>query len=128
MTESNVTATQPADPRAHRAEPRRSMLVWAMVTLNLVLGMALLANYGKQSTAVAQVGRPSDYLLVPGTVIGSTDSVIYILDMTNGVLGAMSFNSAQGSFDFLQPIEINRLFDAALQQGGGVAPGNRPRR
>lgn len=128
MTESNVTATQHVKSGDERAEARRSMLVWAMVVLNLMLGMALLAKYGKESTAVAQVGRPSDYLLVPGTVIGSTDSVIYILDMTNGVLGAMSFNSAQGSFDFLQPIEINRLFDAALQQGGGVAPGNRPRR
>lgn len=128
MTESNVTATPAARMGTGCSEGRRSMLVWAMVVLNVMLGMALLAKYGRESTAVAQVGRPSDYLLVPGTVIGSTDSVIYILDMTNGVLGAMSFNSAQGSFDFLQPIEINRLFDAALQQGGGTAPGNRPRR
>lgn len=112
---------------AHPGRRQRSLL-WALLVLNVLLAAALLARYGKQSTAVAQVGRPSDYLMVPGSVVGSTDSVIYILDLTNGLLGAMSFNSTQGSFDVLQPIELGRLLDAAAQSGGGVAPGARPRR
>ncbi|MFN4243160.1 MAG: hypothetical protein ACK4PI_07975 [Tepidisphaerales bacterium] len=114
-------------PHAHPGRRQRSFL-WALLVLNVLLAAALLARYGKQSTAVAQVGRPSDYLMVPGSVVGSTDSVIYILDLTNGLLGAMSFNSTQGSFDVLQPIELGRLLDAAAQSGGGVAPGARPRR
>lgn len=107
--------------------PHQRPWLWTLVVINAVLAACLLARYGKQATAVAQVGRPSDYLMLPGTVIGSQDAVIYILDMSNGLLGAMSFNSSQGTFDVLQPIDINRLMENALQSGG-TAPGNRPRR
>jgi len=103
---------------------RRSLAVWALVAVNVVLGMSLLARFGKENTAVAQVGRPGDYLVVPGTVVGSTDSVIYLLDMTNGVLGAMSFSAPSGQFEFLQPIDLNRLFDEAQRSGGPTTPQN----
>lgn len=98
------------------------MTLWALIALNVALAMTLVTRFGKENTAVAQVGRAGDYLMVPGTVVGGTDAVVYILDMTSGMLGAVSFNSPQNTIDFLQPIDLNRLFDATQ----GVGPQNAP--
>jgi hypothetical protein len=109
---------------------KRTYALWALMVLNVVLGMALLARHGSENTAVAQVGRPADYLIVPGAVVSSTDAVMYMLDMSNGVLGAMAFDSPSSQFSFLQPIDLNRLFDEAQRTGGAAAPqtGRAPRR
>jgi hypothetical protein len=107
----------------------KTLALWSLVAANVVLGSCLLAKYGKESTAVAQVGRPSEYLMVPGSVVGGNNAVIYIVDMSNGMLGAMSFDPTKSRFDPMAPIDLNRLFDTAAQGGAGGAGNPRaPRR
>jgi len=53
----------------------RSKLVWALVALNVLLLTALVGQWLRPNAAVAQVAaRPSDYLVLPGTVQGSPPS------------------------------------------------------
>lgn len=104
----------------------KSIALWSLIVLNVVLGMTLFARFGKENTAVAQAGRPSDYLMIPGQVVGGSNSVIYILDMTNGMLGAMTFDPSRSRFDLMQPIDVNRLFDQS-QNPGNIAPNNNNR-
>lgn len=100
----------------------KSVTMWALVVLNVVLGSALLAKVGRENTAVAQVGRSSDYLFVPGQVVGGSNAVIYMLDMSNGWLGAMTFDPTRSRFDMMIPIKLDQVFDRA--QPGGAAPRN----
>jgi hypothetical protein len=101
----------------------KSVIVWALVAVNIVLGLSLLAKFGRESTAIAQVGRPSDYLMVPGQVVGGSNAVIYIIDMSNGQLTAMSYDPTRNRFDIMPPIDLSRMFDTVLQnQNRGNAP------
>jgi hypothetical protein len=97
----------------------KSVSLWALIVLNVVIASALLAKVGRENTAVAQVGRASDYLVIPGQVIGTSNSVIYMLDMTNGFLGAMTYDPTRNKFDIMQPINLNRLFDLGAAAGNG---------
>lgn len=99
----------------------KTLAMYALIALNLALVAGLLARFGKEQTAVAQVGRPADYQLIPGSINGRTDTVIYMLDQSNGWLGAMIFNGSSGQFDVMQPIELGRLMDA---RNGGAQQGN----
>lgn len=102
----------------------KTVAFYALIALNLALLASMLGRFGKEQTAVAQVGRPADYQLIPGSINGRTDTVIYMLDQSNGLLGAMIFNGSSGQFDIMQPIEIGRLIDQKM----GMTPnnGNRP--
>ncbi len=98
----------------------RSKLVWALVALNAVLLTALLGQWVRPNEAVAQFApqaRPSDYLIVPGTVQGSPSEVLYIVDTQNGLLSARLFDGQQ--FSDMAPIALNRIFGQQGNQGRG---------
>ena len=98
----------------------RLRLVWALVALNAVLLGCLLAQWLRPNAAMAQaVPRPSDYMLVPGTVQASPAEVIYMLDTQNGWLSARMFDG-QRLVD-MRPINLNRIFsDNAPAAGAGT--------
>jgi hypothetical protein len=88
----------------------KSKILWALVGLNL--GLALLLVLPRENPAMAQrVVRPADYLLVPGEISGSAAGVVYILDTSNGLLGAMAYNDSKGVLDVMPSIDLIRMFE-----------------
>jgi hypothetical protein len=94
----------------------RSKVVWALVALNVVLLGSLVAQWLKPNAALAQaqVPRPSDYILIPGSVQGNPAQVVYMIDTTNGWLSARTF-TGQALLD-MPPISLNRYFNQTAAQ------------
>jgi hypothetical protein len=87
----------------------RSRLVWALVALNAVLLACLLAQWLRPNAAMAQAApRPSDYILIPGMVQGSSTQVVYMLDTQNGWLSARTLSA--GKMVDMRPLNLNRIF------------------
>jgi hypothetical protein len=102
----------------------KSKLVWALVALNAVLLVSLIGQWLKPNTAVAQAaGRPSDYIIIPGSIQGSPGQVIYMVDTQNAVLSARQFDGKQ--FQDMRPIDLRRVFN---QTGGNPPAGRTPGR
>ena len=100
-------------------------ILWALAGLNVLLVMTLAARLSSENTAYAQgVKRPADYVMIPGEVSGGSSAVVYMIDTSNGLLGAMTYDDAQKQLNTMAPIDLARVFDA----GGGVSGGpNTPR-
>ena len=98
---------------------KRSKVVWALVALNVLLGAALIGQWVRPNMAHAQVARPSDYIMVPGTVQGLPQQVIYIVDTQNGLLSARMFDGRQ--LQDMPPIDLKRF----LQPANNPNPGRR---
>lgn len=96
----------------------RSKLVWALVALNAVLLVCLMGQWLRPSAATAQAVRPSDYIIVPGTVQASPAQVIYMVDTQNALLSARQFDGRQ--FIDMPPLDLRRIFN---QLGGNPPPG-----
>jgi hypothetical protein len=70
-------------------------IVAGLIVLNLILGAGIYLRFGEK-TAQAQIGRPAgDFATVAGQANGF--SVIYILDVNNGVLAALQPDIASRS-------------------------------
>ena len=101
----------------------RRRLFWTLIALNLLLAITLIARItpgGGESTAVAQVRRPSDYIMIPGEVSGGSTAVVYILDTTNGLLGAMAYDDSQKILNTMPPLDLARVFEVGGGPGRGV--------
>lgn len=72
----------------------KSKAVWALVALNCLLLTALLAQWCKPTAAYGQaaVGRASDYIMIPGKVVGGNAALVYIIDTQNGLLSARTYD------------------------------------
>jgi hypothetical protein len=86
----------------------KSTAVWALSALNVLLLVLLVARSTGESSAIGQVGRPGDYLMIPGNVIGGTNAVVYVLDQTSHQLTAMSYDDSGKKMDTMTPINIDR--------------------
>jgi hypothetical protein len=100
----------------------QSKIIWGLVWINvaLLLGLTLKMT---SPTASAQAHRPSDYLMIPGEVVGGSFAVIYIVDTNQGRLSAVSFDDTSGRIGAMPPLDLNQIFQAA----GGGAPREVPR-
>jgi hypothetical protein len=87
-----------------------SRLVWALVALNALLLATLVGQWLRPTTAVAQIPRASDYLMIPGTIQASPNDLVYIIDEANGLLTARFFDG-QLIQDMGAPIDLNRLMN-----------------
>jgi hypothetical protein len=97
----------------------KTKLVWVLVALNALLLTTLVGQWLRPNQAVAQFApqaRPSDYIIVPGTVQGSTNEVLFILDTQNGLVSARLFDGQ--NFQDMAPIALNRIFGPANQGRG----------
>ena len=90
----------------------KTKIMWALVALNVLLLALLLSPFGKQNTATAQVagGRPAEYMMIPGDVIGGNSTLVYIIDTSNQSLSAMSLDQNGKSIDTMPPIDLKRIF------------------
>jgi len=100
----------------------KSTIIWALLWLNAVLliGWALKVT---APPAEAQLARPSDYLMIPGEIIGANASSVYILDTVQGRLSAVNYDDSQNRLSVLPPLDINALFQGAVNGPGGPARG-----
>jgi hypothetical protein len=97
-------------------EKAKSLALWALVALNVVLVLVLVGRYTPQNRAQAAGGRinPSDVLAVPGSLPGFPNGVVFLVDNNSGLLTAMSYDSPTNSVTWLRaPIDIARLANAA---------------
>ena len=96
----------------------KSSVLWALIGLNAVLLLMFAGGFNRTNSAKAQFRRPSDYVLIPGEVNGGSTALVYIIDATNGKLGAMAYDDSKPeSYD-------GRLDDYNRQvtlQGGSTA-------
>ena len=91
----------------------KSKILWALAGLNLGLALMLVFGSVAENQAMAQprVMRPADYILVPGDIPGADAGVVYIIDSSNGMLGAMAYNDSKDILDIMPPVNITRLFE-----------------
>jgi hypothetical protein len=106
----------------------KKRILWTLAGVNLLLVMTLAARLTSDNTAMAQVKRPSDYVMIPGEVSGGSSAVVYIIDTGSGQLGAMTYDDSQKQLNTMPPIDLARVFEAGGTggtHGTQVAPGAR---
>ncbi len=106
----------------------KKRVLWALAALNLLLVVTLAVRMSGENQAVAQVNRPSDYILVPGEVGGGASAIVYVIDSSNGLLGAMTYDDAQKNLKTMPPLDLSRVFQtgpANAPRGPAAAPGAR---
>lgn len=99
----------------------KSKTVWALAVLNCLLLAGLLMQWWKPTAAYGQAaGRASDYIMIPGTVVGGNSSLVYIIDTQNGLLSARTYdgNAIQ---DKKPAIDLDRV----LGRNPGASTGRR---
>jgi hypothetical protein len=96
----------------------KGRLMWALLGLNVVLLLALVAQLAIEPAMAqdatepfAQARRPADYVMVPGEVIGGQSAVVYVIDTSNGLLSAISYDQSRNELQSMEPIDLARVFD-----------------
>jgi hypothetical protein len=101
---------------------RKRFVLWVLAAVNAALLMSLGLHLSGENAAMgqaagqAQVRRPADYIMIPGQVASGNLGVVYLIDTTNGVLGAMAYNDSQHQLDTMAPIDLNRVFNPVQVQ------------
>jgi hypothetical protein len=100
---------------------RRAGFSWSLPTL-IVLGVANAAlmlsllgatpDFATRADAAAQVGRPSEYALIPVSLTSTNQDVLAILDTQNGGFTAAAYDRNQG-IQFIRVLPLGQQFDAA---------------
>src|SRR5271156_4894395 len=93
----------------------KSTVLWGLIGLNAILVFTFAGGFNRVHSAHAQIRRPAEYVLIPGRVNGGSTSVIYIIDSTNGKLGAMGYDDSSRQLQTMPSIDLNRIFTAAQQ-------------
>src|SRR6185436_2397556 len=105
----------------------RSTLLWALAALNVLLLTLFVARMTSDNAAFGQArssGRPGDYLMIPGEVTGGSSQVVYVVESTSGVLGAISYDDSHKRLDAMIPVDLAGMTE---RSGGVVTPPNRVR-
>jgi len=96
----------------------KSTVIWSLVGLNLLLAAIVVARSVPVSSAQAQVRRPSDYLMIPGKVNGLPYTVVYVVDTTQGALGAMAYDDSKKRMETMSAIDLSRIYGAGSSLPG----------
>src|SRR4051812_21193085 len=101
----------------------KSTAVWALAALNVLL-LVLLATHGTRgNSAIAQnTGRPGDYLMIPGEVVGGTDAVVYIIDQSSHQISAMSYDDSMRRLATMPALNLDRVFGEVTPQPANGRP------
>jgi hypothetical protein len=93
----------------------KSTLLWALVILNAVLLCTFLGRLSHENAAVAaephDVRRMGDYLAIAGNVQSSASGLVYVVDTSNELLGAMAYDDARNQLDVMPVIDLRRIFE-----------------
>jgi len=93
----------------------KSTVLWSLLGLNAVLLFLFAGQFNRLNTAQAQYHRPVDYLMIPGEVNGGPTALVYIIDTSNGKLGAMAYDDSSRTLQTMPPIDLNRIYTIAAQ-------------
>ena len=109
------TCSNPTSPTSsgRRAGGVKTLALVGLIVLNLALGLSLLGQFARPNTAEAatQVGRPSEYLMIPVRPVGLTQDVVAVLDTETGNLSVIGFDQGQGEIVFQPPLRLSQLFN-----------------
>ena len=106
-------------------------LIWGLAVLNVALLAGLIVRASAENTAKAQAAanrRVGDVIMIPGMLPSGTSSVLYLVDVGNGQLSALSFNG--NDVEFLAPaVDLRRVFEGGVPGNAtGPGAGRTPRR
>lgn len=89
----------------------KTKVLWALAALNVLLLVTLVFPAARSNTAQAQAGGAiGDYIMIPGEVIGGSNSVVYIIDQRNHTLSGMALSLNGREVDIMQPIDLKRVY------------------
>ncbi len=95
----------------------KTVTFWTLVLVNVVLLASFVSRMTKPNIAAAQAGaRQGDYIMIPGSVLGGVNDVVYVLDQTNHQLGGMSYDPSSNK---LVPLGPARDLDHDFDSNGG---------
>ena len=100
----------------------KSAILWSLGALNVLLAIVLINKFIPEQRAIAQVGRPSDYIMVPAQINGIAGGVVIMVDTSKGALSAMSYDTNQNVLEPMPPIDLNQVFKAGAGIGAGPGP------
>lgn len=113
----------------NRTSGLKTLSLWSLVGVNAVLASTFAGHLWRGNAAVAQAnGAPGDYLMIPGTVIGGTNGVVYVVNQTTHQLSAMSYDDAMKQLVTMEARDLVRDFDARGVAGGPGGAGRGQRR
>jgi hypothetical protein len=109
----------------------KSTLLWALAVLNVALLALFIARITHENSARAQIvaARPAEYMLVGGETQTENSDIVYAMDLTNGVVGALTYDGTRNRLDAMNPIDLKRLMGPgnanapAVPRGAPGAPG-----
>jgi hypothetical protein len=106
----------------------KSTAFWALLILNAALLAAFVWRVIPDNAAVAQVPlrggaaamRPGDYIMVSSNVTGANAGVVVVVDQTNALFSAFSYDDANHRLEPMQKIDLRRVFqgDAPVGRAG----------
>lgn len=98
----------------------KSTLLWAMVVLNVAMLCTFIGRFTHENTVRAADPAPGmqrrmgDYLVVSGDVNGTASGVVYILDTSNDLLGAMAYDDSRNTIETMPTIGLKKIFDTPI--------------
>ena len=92
----------------------KSTTIWALIALNVILLLLLVSRHAINQPAMAQYGgRPGDYLMIPGNIVGGSNAVVYVVDQSSHQLAAMSYDDSMGKLDMMPAVNLDRVMSSA---------------
>jgi hypothetical protein len=98
----------------------KTVALWSLIVMNAALLVVFASRMTKSNTAQAQAaaGRPGDYLMIPGQVIGGVNDVVFVVDQSSHKLAAISYDDSSKQVLTFAPRDMDRDFDARPVRGG----------
>jgi hypothetical protein len=126
-----ISSAVTIDRTTHPGGIMKTTVLWALVIINALLLASFVGRFSNWGHAVAQPARqpapvqprPGDYLMIPGDVTGGSAGIIYIVDMTNGRLSAMSYDESNRRLVSMQSIDLAPIFQRGAVPGAPPRPG-----
>jgi len=98
----------------------KTVALWTLIVMNAVLLAVFASRMTKSNTAQAQAaGRPGDYLMIPGQIVGGVNDVVYVVDQSSHQLSAISYDDSSHTVLTYVPRDMDRDFDARGGNGRG---------
>jgi hypothetical protein len=103
----------------------KTRIIWCLVGINIALLAMIVLPRVQSNTAVAQRSeRPADYVLIPGTILGKDNGIVYVIDSSNGKMSALVYDDASGRLVVMPPTDLLRIFEIG-QDAAGATPKRR---
>jgi hypothetical protein len=88
----------------------KNKVIWALAATNVLLLLGLVTRLTAPAQAQA-AARPSEYLMIPGEIVGGNNAVIWLIDSRNRQLSAVTAtqNGKNAGIEMMAPIDLKRI-------------------